>query len=135
MIRHGASLRFWSCGSSSFLCRAGPGPKLSNIVLVSRRVKLVWSGCDGGPAFFYSGRAWVRVRYFYVRIRNVGRAAPPPPIRLVDCLAGSEAPMWRTQTKKGVPRGNAPTLSSYHIQSSMSIIRHRKGMDSPFYTI
>ena len=30
--------------------------KLSDMVLVSSRVKLVWSGCGGGPAFFYVGQ-------------------------------------------------------------------------------
>ena len=37
----------------SFHCRAVPGAKLSYMLLVGSRVKHMWSGRGGGPAFFY----------------------------------------------------------------------------------
>ena len=43
------------CGSGVFIPGV-PADKLSNMVLVGSRVKLVWSGCGGGPAFFYVGQ-------------------------------------------------------------------------------
>ena len=82
--------------------------KLSYVVLVGSRVKHVWSGLGAGPIFLCPDH---------------------------ECRERALTVPRRTGTKKGAPRGNAPTLSSYHIQSSMSIIRRRKGMDSPFYTI
>ena len=72
-----------------------------------------------------------------------------PPTRLDDCPGQPEVPTPNNhgiavkktekrrsgQNKTGVPCGNAPTLSSYHIPRSMSIIRCGIVLDSPLYTI
>ena len=96
------------------------------------------------------GRAWVRVRYFYVRIANVGRGLAPagdfgPKVKITlpsgknrcqdrpsddvnfagaKFTAGaSPRPTLFWANEKGVPRRDAPTLSSYHSCDLLSIIR------------
>ena len=56
-----SAYRAWQMGNGTagavlFYAGQCPDPNCRRVEVIGSRVKLVWSGCGGGPAFFYSGK-------------------------------------------------------------------------------